>query len=191
MNTDQTPTPPPQWDKQKCGYLCGKCQQFFEGTTIHGHTCEPPQTPEPQPGDVGVWERNGLKMEVRFIHNNGLIEELALVDCVTGEQIGYMPEIQWHRLAIVDPKTLLGPECPKCGTIPWRLPPETEKEIKSLFVPTEQAGACGWTLDQTNEEHDTDCGRSFRFIVYGWDGAPGFCPGCGRRVVVREKEEGE
>lgn len=48
---------------------------------------------------------------------------------------------------------------------------------------------CEWTLDAINEEHDTDCARSFRCIVRGWDCVPGFCPGCGRRVKISETNE--
>jgi hypothetical protein len=44
---------------------------------------------------------------------------------------------------------------------------------------------CEWPLDKVTEEYDTDCGRSFRCVVYGWDGVPGYCPGCGRKVKIQ------
>lgn len=41
---------------------------------------------------------------------------------------------------------------------------------------------CGWTPDTTTESWDTDCGRDIKILVYDFEGKPGFCPGCGRRV---------
>lgn len=51
------------------------------------------------------------------------------------------------------------------------------------------AQVCGWTHDATSEEYDTDCAHSFRCVVCGWDCAPGYCAGCGRRVKILDSEQ--
>jgi hypothetical protein len=209
MNTpDQTPTPPPQWDKQKCGYLCGKCQQFFEGTTIHGHTCEPPQTPEPRPDpqnephtcpycdqpreDTFAYQfrfacgtslrrddhktvKQGSECKLRVAYSKLLVEHCKLKESPT-EQAG---ACGWWRIEGGLPEYMT-------AVLVWC--PETENTYCAYYYFYEGAKSKQrmplWAYFDNNSKID-----HLTEVVTHWQPLPP--PPDGRRVEVREREEGE